>query len=63
MNTHIDNPEEEIKYNIFMGFIKKTENTDYCKRNFLTKFLTAQNLMTSFTLLLCLSVITDKVFN
>ncbi len=63
MHTHINNPEEEIKYNIFMGFIKKTENTDNCKRNFLTKFLTAQNLMTSFTLLLCLSIIADKVFN
>lgn len=61
MNTHIINPDEKIKYNIFMGDISAVEKAPYNQQNFLLKFLLAQNLLTSFTIYLCIAVILDKL--
>ncbi len=62
MNKHIKNPDEQIEYNIFMGCAIRAEKMPEIQRNFLFKFLTAQNLLISFTIVLCLSIILDNVF-
>ena len=62
MNTHIKNPDEPIKYNIFMGSAKRAEKMPEIQRNFLFKFLTAQNLLVSFTIVLCVSIVLDNIF-
>lgn len=62
MSKHIKNPDEQIKYNIFMGSAKKAEKMPEIQRNFLFKFLTAQNLLVSFTIVLCVSIVLDNIF-
>lgn len=59
MKLHIDNPKNKIKYNILMGFMPKLNDVTDDEKNFLMKFFLAQNLLTSFTLLLCISIILD----
>ncbi len=60
MKIHIDNPNEVIKYNIFMGSKKAIEKIPPEQRNFLMKFFLAQNILYSFSLILCISIIIDK---
>ena len=59
MKLHIDNPKNKIKYSILMGFMPKLNDVTDDEKNFLMKFFLAQNLLTSFTLLLCISIILD----
>lgn len=60
MKLHIENPKNKIKYNILMGIMPQLKNATEDERNFLMKFFLAQNLLTSFTLLLCVSIIWDN---
>jgi 1,4-dihydroxy-2-naphthoate octaprenyltransferase len=61
MRTHIDNPKENIKYNIFMGSKKAIEKIPEEQRNFLMKFFLAQNILYSFSIILCISIIIDNL--
>lgn len=60
MIIHIKDPNEEIKQNIFTN-IKALKKVEKEQRNFMLKFLLAQNLLSSFTTQLCLAIVLDKV--
>ena len=59
MRIHIVNPNQEIKYNILMGNIKSLYKLPVSQRNFLMKFVLAQNILYSFSIMLCISIIID----
>ena len=61
MNTHIKNPDEEIKYNILMGSMRGENQAPKEQKNFIRKFLIMQNLLAFFTVLLCIAIISDSV--
>lgn len=61
MKIHIENPNEIIKYNIFMGSKKAIEKIPDEQRNFLMKFFLAQNILYSFSIILCISIIIDNL--
>ena len=61
MNIHIENPETEIVKNIFMGNTKEIEKAPKNQRNFLLKFIIVRNLLSLFTLLICISVILSEI--
>ena len=61
MNLHIIDPDKKVEYNIFMGNMSAVKKAPAGQQNFLMKFLLAQNLLTAFTIFLCLSIILDKV--
>ncbi|MCD7780250.1 MAG: prenyltransferase, partial [Candidatus Gastranaerophilales bacterium] len=57
MKIHINNPDKEIKYNILTVSFNRVNKLPKEQRNFISKFLTAQNLLSSFTLILCISIV------
>ncbi len=63
MNIHINNPDEEIKYNILMGSMRGENQAPIEQRNFIRKFLTVQNLLSLFTILLCVAIISENIIN
>ncbi len=63
MNTHIKNPDEEIKYNILMGSMRGENQAPKEQKNFIRKFLIMQNLLAFFIVLLCIAIISDGVIN
>ena len=63
MYIHIKNPEEKVKYNIFMGPIQYSKSVPDEQKNFIIKFLLVQNLLTIFTILLCISEVLEHVYN
>lgn len=63
MYTHIKNPEEKIKTNIFMGNLKAVEKVPENQKNFILKFILVRNLVSSFTILLCISIIITEILD
>ena len=61
MKIHIYNPNKEIKRNIFMSSDKTLNKFPLKQRNFMMKFLLAQNLLYSFSIILCISIIIDNL--
>lgn len=61
MVAHINNPNVEIKQNIITGNLNSLKKVPPEQRNFMLKFLSAQNLLSFFTILLCLAIVLDKV--
>ncbi|HIS88983.1 TPA: prenyltransferase [Candidatus Avigastranaerophilus faecigallinarum] len=61
MKTHIENPSNIVKPNIFMGNTKEIKNVPIEQRNFLIKFLIVRNLLSIFTLLICIAVVLSKI--
>ncbi len=61
MVIHINNPQEEVKTNFFMGNTKIKHNVTREQRNFLIKFLIVRNLLSIFTLLICIAVVLSKI--
>ena len=62
MTIHVTNPDEKIEPNIFMGNVKEIEKFPEEQRSFLIKFLIVRNLLSIFTLLICISIVLDKIF-
>lgn len=60
MYLHIKSPEIILKPNIFMGDLRGLDKTDDKQRNFLMKFYIVRNLLSVFTILLCISIVIDK---
>ena len=60
MLIHLNNPEQEIKRNVFMGFMHELNKAEEKEKNFLTKFLLVRNLISCFTLLLCIAIVIEK---
>ncbi len=61
MMTHIKNPNEDIKYNILMGSMRGEKQAPAEQKNFIRKFLLVQNLLSLFTILLCIAILIDSV--
>lgn len=61
MSMHIENSETEIKPTLFMGNIREIYNVPVEQRGFLIKFLIVRNLLSIFTLLICISIVLDKL--
>ena len=61
MNQHIKNPNEKIKTTFFMGSMKDIKNIPKEQRDFLIKFLIVRNLLSIFTLLICIAVVLSKI--
>ena len=61
MKIHIKNPKKEIEPNIFMGDTKAIKNIEESQRNFLLKFLIVRNLLSFFTILLCISIVISRL--
>ncbi len=57
MGIHIKNPDETIKQNILMGNLSAVKKVPDDQKNFILKFLLAENLLSSFTIVLCISVV------
>ena len=57
MKIHIENPSEEIKQSILTVSMPALKKIPKEQRNFLLKFLLAQNLLTCFTIILCISIV------
>lgn len=60
MYIHIKSPERLIKTNIFMGDLSGLKKVDESQKNFLLKFFIVRNLLSLFTLLLCISIVVEK---
>ena len=61
MNLHIQNPNEKINTTIFMGNTNAIKNFPIEQRDFLIKFLIVRNLLSIFTLLICIAVVLSKI--
>ena len=61
MKQHIKNPNEKIKTTFFMGNTKAIKNVPTEQRDFLIKFLIVRNLLSIFTLLICIAVVLSKI--
>ncbi len=61
MFIHINEEDRLIKPNLFMGSLKELKNVDYNQKNFMLKFLIVRNLLSAFTILLCIAVVIDGV--
>ena len=61
MKQHIKNPNEKIKTTFFMGNTKAIETVPTEQRDFLIKFLIVRNLLSIFTLLICIAVVLSKI--
>ncbi len=61
MTNHVKYPEKEIKENIFMGNINEIKKVPDNQRDFLLKFLIVRNLLSFFTLLICISIVLIKI--
>ena len=61
MKIHIKNHKEEIKQTIFMGDIRELNKAEESQKNFLLKFLIVRNLLSIFTILLCISIILSRI--
>lgn len=61
MSIHIKNPNIEIKPTFFMGNVSEIKNVPKEQRGFLIKFLIVRNLLSIFTLLICISIVLDKL--
>ena len=61
MTIHIKDPSAEIKPNLFMGNVKEIEKFPDNQKGFLIKFLIVRNLLSIFTLLICISIVLDKI--
>ena len=62
MRTHIIDPNEEVKVNIFMGLLSEVRKAPKEQQSFLIKFIIVRNLLSLFTLLICISIVLDKIF-
>ncbi len=62
MKIHIKTPDKKIKRSIFMGPLKELEKIDEKQQNFMLKFLIVRNLLTLFTVLLCIAIILTEAF-
>mgnify|MGYP005773378679 CR=1 FL=1 len=60
MYIHIKSPETLVKPNIFMGDLSGLKKADKTQKNFLIKFFIVRNLLSLFTLLLCISIAVEK---
>ena len=60
MNCHVKYPDEEIKPNIFMGNINEVKKAPIEQRSFLIKFIIVRNLLSFFTLLICISIVLNN---
>lgn len=61
MKIHIKNHDEEIKPTVLMGDIREVNKADEAQKNFLLKFLIVRNLLSIFTVLLCISIILSRI--
>ncbi len=61
MYIHINNPNEEIKRNIFMGSLKSVDKAIDEQKNFLLKFVIVRNLLSFFTSLIIISIILTEI--
>ena len=61
MKQHIKNPNEKIKTTFFMSNTKAIETVPTEQRDFLIKFLIVRNLLSIFTLLICIAVVLSKI--
>ena len=62
MSIHISNPNLEIKPNFFMGNVSSIKKAPIEQQGFLIKFLIVRNLLSIFTLLICIAIVLDKFF-
>lgn len=62
MYIHINNPDEIIKPTFFMGNVSSVNKAPIQQRNFLIKFFIVRNLLSVFTLLICIAIVLDKIF-
>lgn len=60
MYIHIKSPERRVKTNILMGDLRGIGKADEAHRDFLLKFFLARNLLSCFTVLLCISIVVDE---
>lgn len=61
VKKYMEDKNSEIKYNILMGNMTPVHKATDEEKNFLTMFLIVQNLLTTFTILLWISIIADKL--
>ena len=61
MKIHIKNPNEKIKPTVFMGNTREIQKVPIEQRDFLMKFLIVRNLLSIFTLLICIAVVLSKI--
>ncbi len=61
MTIHIENPNTEVKTNIFMGNTSEIKKAPDEQKSFLIKFIIVRNLLSIFTLLICISIVLDKI--
>ncbi|MBQ9245734.1 prenyltransferase [bacterium] len=61
MKKHIKSPEEQIEYSIFMGTKETINKFPPEQQNFMMKFFLAQNILYSFSLILCIAILIDKL--
>lgn len=63
MYVHIKNPAQEIKTNIFMGNLKAIDKVPENQKNFILKFVLVRNLVSNFTILLCMAIIITEILD
>lgn len=61
IKTYIKDKNAEVKYNILIGNMTPVRKAPSEQKKFLTMFLIVQNLLTTFTILLWISIIADKL--
>ncbi len=61
MTNHVKYPQKKIKTNIFMGDISELNKVSENQKDFLLKFLIVRNLLSLFTLLICISIVLTKI--
>lgn len=60
MSIHIKDSTTIIKPNFFMGSLRETQNVTDEEKGFLIKFLIVRNLLSLFTLLICIAIVLIK---
>ena len=60
MSVHIKDPNLEIKPNVFMGNVSAVKKAPIEQQGFLIKFLIVRNLLSIFTLLICIAIVLDR---
>lgn len=61
MKKHVVNENSDIEFNPWFFGKRIIKNTPEEKKNFLYKFMLAENLLTAFTIVLCIAIIIDKI--
>ncbi len=61
MKIHVNNPTEQIKRTIFMEPANDVDKAPEEQKNFMLKFIIVRNLLSFFTLLICIAAVIEEI--